>query len=537
MTFAQEHEGILASAQQLLDNHLNESAELLLGYLLSTIPPTHNDPETLSVYSKASALLGDACVAGGQDNRALGLYCTAYRILNNHGRKDSLEERKFLSTLKERQALCYSRLGLLKEAIDEAERIPVADASVKVLMKLAGWYEERMLLKQAKEAYINILRKEPLATEAMMGAIRYGVEFDDLIRCFPATAAGTWTKDYIWSYFAARKHRYVDALQKLERLEKLTPLPNCDVLLSQADCHYKSGDLLKSHTAFRKVLKRDTTVVKHMDRYAILLAKRGQRGALEQNANALSKRNPKRKESWLAMACSRREQGDLPTALSFVQKALDLDAKYAEAWLMKGELLVSSGKIQDAIPMFRVALAYDESLAAYEGVLTCYLTQERLAEAHELTANIGARMSGLPNALILMGSVLQASGGPEGHKSARGMFEQAYKSNPRCTAAVLALVTACEKDGDDQLAVQLLKEHAGDIQLATLHCRMAEIFFRHAKHEEAMEQFSTALQIDRNFEPAAKGLKKLNKMLESDPMTLLADSDDDDGDDMLSNEY
>ncbi|KAJ3012963.1 hypothetical protein HKX48_005989 [Thoreauomyces humboldtii] len=55
--------------------------------------------------------------------------------------------------------------------------------------------------------------------------------------------------------------------------------------------------------------------------------------------------------------------------------------------------------------------------------------------------------------------------------------------------------------------------------------------------DDEQEDLAAQLEIDRNFEPAAKGLKKLNKMLESDPMSSLAESDDDDGDDMLSNEY
>ncbi|KAI8922406.1 hypothetical protein DFJ77DRAFT_506181 [Powellomyces hirtus] len=513
MTNPMDSDNILLQAQNLLSNGLHSSAELLLGYLLSTIPSKQQDRGSLILYCKASALLADAYAELGQDQRALRLYDTAFRAFSSN-QQILGEDRVFLYGVKEKQSLCYRRLGQLGEAIAELEKIPIDALGVKSCLTLATWYEETRSFNQAREAYLNVLRKEPLATEAMMGAIRYGAEIEDMLPCFPPTPAGEWTKHFVWSYFAGRRHRYAEALERLGELQRVTPLNN-EVMLAMADCYYKSGDSMKAHYQYRQLMRREQDTIKQMDRYAHLLKMRGQREALNQHATALSRKNPNQPEAWLAMASFRQMQGDLENALHFVEKALSCNRRYSESWLMKGSLLMASGRLQEALPAFRAALGYEETILGYEGIVECYLLQSRIVDAHLMAKAVAGKMHQLPKARILVGAVLKARGDADSRRKARCAFEEAYRMNTLCTEAVLALVTALEEESEYERAIDLLKAHSGHIQIATLHYRLGEIYVRLSQYEDAMDQYNTALRIDSQYEPATKGIQKLHRILGS----------------------
>ncbi|KAJ3152401.1 Anaphase promoting complex subunit 7 [Geranomyces michiganensis] len=371
------------------------------------------------------------------------------------------------------------------------ERIPPGYRTIKASLALAGWYEEATRLNHARDAYINVLQKEPFALEAMMGAIRHGLDFESLMGCFPRETYGQWMEHFVWCYYAARRHRY------------------------SADCHYKTGDHLKAHYQYRQIMRRDPDNIKQMDRYAFLLKLRGQRDTLDRHAATISRRHPTQPESWLAMAAVREMEGDLTTALQHVDTALSQNPRYAESWLMKGALLLASNRTKDAVSAFHTSLAYEESMQCHEGIVECYLRESRINEAGTQAQTVASKMNLLPKSRILVGSVLKARGDAQSKRRARDAFEEAYRMNPQCTEAVLALVTALEDDQEWDRAVDILKEHTGYIQMATLHSRIAEIHVRLRQYGEAMEQYNTALRIDGRYEPAAKGIKRLQRILGS----------------------
>ena len=59
--------------------------------------------------------------------------------------------------------------------------------------------------------------------------------------------------------------------------------------------------------------------------------------------------------------------GDMEKAMHFVDKALVLNRCYAETWLLKGSLLMALGRLQEALPAFRAALGFEETIFGYEG--------------------------------------------------------------------------------------------------------------------------------------------------------------------------
>ncbi|KAJ3145048.1 Anaphase promoting complex subunit 7 [Geranomyces variabilis] len=519
---ASSSNNVLLRARDLLAQGLYSSAELLLAYLLSTLaPPTSFTSSSSSsatakhnwLYCQTAAYLADACAHSGQDQRALRLYDTAFHACPNTPRLGE-EDRVFLFSIKEKQAECHRKLGMHIEAIAAMERIEPGYRTVKASLALAGWYEEAGRPNHAREAYFNVLLKEPLAIEAMMGAIRNGLEFDQIANYFPRETFGQWMAQFVWCYFAARRHRYSEALTGLGELHRQTPL-NTDVMLAMADCHYKTGDHLKAHYQYRQIMKRDPDTIKQMDRYAFLLKMRGQRDMLDRHAATISKRHPNQPETLLVTAAAKQMEGDLATALRYVDAAVSQNLRYAESWLMKGSLLLASGRLRDAIVAYRTALVHEETMQCYEGLVECYLLESRVEEAREQAKHVATKMSQLPKARILVGAVLKARGDPSSRRRARVAFEEAYRMNPQCTEAVLTLVTAMEDDQEWDRAIEILKEHTGYIQMATLHSRLAEIHVRLRQYADAMEQYNTALRIDSRYEPAVKGIKRLQRILGS----------------------
>ncbi|KAI8825860.1 uncharacterized protein EV422DRAFT_143875 [Fimicolochytrium jonesii] len=523
--------GVLETAQNLISNGLASSAELLLNSFLSLSPSkTHNDEGHL-VQAQASVLLADSLVEGGEYPRALKLYETGYRALCN-SRNFSDAHRQFVYGVKEKQAYCHARTGQLLDAIDEMEKVPVAYLTVKACKTLASWYEETLRFDQARQTYLNLLRKEPLALEAMMGALRHGHMLEDLAQCLPPSPCGDWLNRYMLCYVAIRSHQYEEALLELGRLQNEAPM-NVDVMLAMADCLFKSGETMKAHYQYKQIMKRDHDVVKQMDRYALILKQRGDREQLKKHARTMSRKNPTRPESWLAMACCSEMQGDMDTALSFVDRALECNRTYAEAWLMKASLLTAAGKFDEALPAYKRAQAYDETITSFEGQVECHLQQASPIEAHLAARDAAVRMPRHPKARILVGGVLKAKGDPESKKRAKKMFEEAYRLNPLCTEAVLALVTTLEEEENWERAIEMLKEHSGHIQMATLHHRLAEIYVTRKNFDEAMDQYNIALRIDPQFEPALRGNKRLHRILASGGHTDLGATDEEDIDEQV----
>jgi Flp pilus assembly protein TadD len=95
------------------------------------------------------------------------------------------------------------------------------------------------------------------------------------------------------------------------------------------------------------------------EQLASLHADRGDAVSLGQVADVLRREFPQRAASWYFAASATFLKGNVDDALPFVQRAIELDPNYADAYNLLGAIRGTAGDIGAARDAFRVSLRLD----------------------------------------------------------------------------------------------------------------------------------------------------------------------------------
>jgi anaphase-promoting complex subunit 7 len=192
---------------------------------------------------------------------------------------------------------------------------------------------------------------------------------------------------------------------------------------------------------------------------------------------------------------------------------VELNDRHVIAYLLKGNLLLSSGHAEDALPPFRKAYALQKDIIAYSGLVRAYLGVSKIKEALSAATEARKLMPQHPQALSLLGLVLSQPADPTYRKRAKQCFEEALKLDKQCLDAVLGLSQLFVVEGKYQDAIDMLNDQIKQNNKDYLHTRLAEVLVLNQKNNEAMQHYNIALSLNPQSEIAKKGLERLEKIM------------------------
>ena len=118
-------------------------------------------------------------------------------------------------------------------------------------------------------------------------------------------------------------------------------------------------------------------------------------------------------------------------------------------------MALHSGKPHDAINCFREVYFVSKELSVYQGLMECYLAQDRFKEALAITSEAAAMMPKHPRAKTLLGLVLSNQSGWDFREKARQQFQAALQLDPKCVEAIISLATLLTNQGKADEAIAL----------------------------------------------------------------------------------
>jgi tetratricopeptide (TPR) repeat protein len=175
-------------------------------------------------------------------------------------------------------------------------------------------------------------------------------------------------------------------------------------------------------------------------------------------ADDLAERYPNDPDSLEIAARTLLWLGNSNKAAAAWERCLDLDSSYGYAYEGMGILAAKRGEYDEAVSLFRKALACTESASVGFGthirLATVLIDQGRLEEAIDLLSRPPETPHLPTDAIVLLGMAhLQSNR----YAEARRYYEAAIADHPMHANAHFGLATACRRLGDTEAAARYLK--------------------------------------------------------------------------------
>jgi tetratricopeptide (TPR) repeat protein len=270
----------------------------------------------------------------------------------------------------------------------------------------------------------------------------------------------------------------------------------------------------------------------------VVLDRMGYRSLAEQEFTTADKLDPTKPASALNLFRIKIQNDQLADAKSFLQYVAQRFPEDGSVYLMRGLLLMQSGRFEDAQAVFEVALKQNKSITGLPSALgVIRIKQMRFDEAVALTDKDLADNPNHPSALLVKGEALVRMGK---YSEAIPVLEKAFATSPyEKKAAAALLATACANRGkyvqaltpalwnlglastrndmgnsknlvsfllsqvsqrDAQLAINKVDEQMKDtVVRPRLHFALGDIYDKTDHNDLALVEYERGLQIDPQF--------------------------------------
>jgi len=312
-------------------------------------------------------------------------------------------------------------------------------------------------------------------------------------------------------------------------------------LLQLGAAFWELGQRVDAKYAYHRARTYDRLNVDGMDAAAFVLDE----AELSRLAHELFLATAKRPEPWFVAALCYFRNNASDRSLTLLDEAIALDPRHAPSFQLRGDLLLASGKADQAVVAFFQANALRKDLASFVGLVSANLTARKFKEALHAAKDAVATLPGSARAVALIGQVLATS--PEGKDKAKRAFAKALALDPSCAEAALQLVDLSDDDPD--VCVDLLQRALAAGQSADLHAKLGSVYAQAKRYYEALKSYHTALSLDASHAEAQSGLESLEQLMQqqkpassrmstdnSEGGDLDDDLDDDDDDDDLDDD-
>eukprot|EP00040_Diaphanoeca_grandis_P026466 m.148327 g.148327 ORF g.148327 m.148327 type:complete len:547 (-) comp30583_c0_seq1:35-1675(-) len=515
---------------QLQSYGFNSSVSLLAEFMLS-LPQTKDSTrvDTLCIYA-------DTLFESKEFTRAKVYYQKA--LLQSKATRTS--KNTTTADLKFKMYKCHNALGHGKEALTVLTSIPTASRTIEMNMALGALFEKHKIPSSAISCYTSVVKKCPLALEALQSLINLGEDVDRLL----AEVGGfdpsilSWLRIWIRGHQAAAQKNYRVATIEFVNLQRVIP-ESPSLLAHIAEWQWKQGYLPSAKLAFEKVRFVDPLMIDKMDVYAHVLVAQGKEVELNRLCESLLSLDKSRVESWLALAryyqllCENNPDEQLAIkhakqGLLFVDKATQITGHHVELHMVKGTLLLALEDPRSASVSFREAYRTSRDFAAYQGLVSCYIAENRLNEALNIAKEAQQSMPSNPRAITLLGVVLKRYS--DGNQKARKLFQRALQMNAECMDSVFALFELELEESNYEDAINLLSQHLSHSRGDYVHRRLADAHMLNNDVDMALKHYRLALRVNPDYEPAKEGIEQAMKALNSS--TDNNDEEEEEEDDM-----
>lgn len=190
-------------------------------------------------------------------------------------------------------------------------------------------------------------------------------------------------------------------------------------------------------------------------------------------------------------------------------QVVEIDPNYAPGYVRLGRLYSLEKRDRDALEQFEKALSINpgqtDALAIMVGI---YLKDKRYADALQVCERQRKKMGGgdRESAVVdyLQGNVFQAKGDA---KQAREHFERAIEADPNLPAPYVALARIYVQEGKPQEAISQYKAVVSkNPNYLAGYMALGAIYDQQGNHAEAEAFYRKALEIRKDFAPAANNL-------------------------------
>jgi anaphase-promoting complex subunit 7 len=457
-------------------------------------------------------IIGDCAQATQQYRRAISYFRKAALLVQDN------------SQLRWKEAQCLAQLGSIMEGAAILER--TSNRSLGMLMTLGHLYIQSGRHNDAVKSFMEAVRINAYALEAIQWLAILGADRNAVMS---AVEQGMLHKNHstslpilelVSAHFLQHRNQTASALQAFSKLERDYP-NNVYLLLQIAALQLQMSDEVGAEQTFERIRQVDDGCMEKMDEYGHLLQKRGAEASLNRLASQLLELDDKRPEAWVALSLYHYARHDNQKALTFVDKAINLDQRHAFAHRVKGNILLSDNAPDKAAASFFHANELSRDVASYEGLVECYLARHQYKEAVCMAREAIEIAPRDFRAVTLVGLALSHAKPEEGRDRAKRAFQKALKLDPTALRPLLALVDIHMQERDYDTCVELLnrgkegmtESHAIHLNVDTLDARLGEIHILNENYTDAMHCFQIALSANPDNVEAQRGMDRLEKVM------------------------
>jgi len=438
---------------------------------------------------------------------------------------------RFSGNIKFKMACCHLSLCQEEAAVSVLEGIPREDISGAALA-LLGKLKRRLGVKGGVELLKESVRKEPFALEVILTLLEMDVDVEEVINLITLQgkrSIATWMEDLIRAHAAAFGNRQRDAIQRFSRLSVSVFPSNAHVLNSLARLEVDGGNREGALSYFSRARAIDPLALDGADLYAGLLRSMSDRTKLVQLTHELlNSGGDSRPEPWVAAAHLSDMRGDKDKALSYVNRAAELNPLHVPALHMKGLLLLGSKRPMESISSYTRALTVRRDLAGLKGLVDAYLSMQppRVGDAIIVAQEAIQLMPRDPRASILMGKALAGKASSE--KLAGDFFMRAIKldsTGPNFVASALLADVRLSQFQRGDVGRETLVEvasllarciHARGVSSVMtpdhLYCKIGTLYAYAGDRCRALENFHDALSVNALSKEARDALEALERV-------------------------
>jgi superkiller protein 3 len=229
--------------------------------------------------------------------------------------------------------------------------------------------------------------------------------------------------------------------------------------------------------------------------------------------------DPKLADAYNGLGVVLYKQGELEAAITYYQKAIQLNPKYAKAYNNLGNALYYQGKLDEAITYYQKAIQLDPKYApAYNGLGNALYYQGKVEEA--ITYSQKSIQLDPKNVIAYnnLGIMLYKQGKLE---AAITNYQKAIQLNPKYAYAYTNLGIALYDQGkveeaitNYQIALSLPDQKGTPASAHTLaHNALGYTLQKQGKLPEAIVEYQKAIALDRNYVTAQNNLKEAQRLL------------------------
>jgi tetratricopeptide (TPR) repeat protein len=429
-------------------------------------------------------------------------------------------------------ASCLQKLEYMVEAIYTLETIPTNSRTVEMYILTANLLVASMSKQPAIESFLNALRLNPYAIEAVYALASLGT---DTARILAAIDEGqskqvggsdhhenNIVKEIALVLCAKHRHQTATALQKADALSQDYPA-NVEIMSLRAELYQQAADFSTAETIYKTIRAAAPFRVMGMDRYADLLGHFGKISELSELADEMLRLDDRSPVGWTCLALYQKyafpsQTEQVANSLKFVDKAIALDQRHSFAHYVRGSILLEGRRPEYAAVSFFRSNEIEPAIATYEGLVDAYLEASKTKEAVAAAKEVWSLAPRDPRTLTLTGLALAQGHDPQ----AKRALKKALHMSPALARPLFCLVDlyklesqydACLEILNQALAACATSSSANIAKMDAILCSIGDVYTSTERYDNAFDSYSRALAINPANSTAKDSLEQLEKVI------------------------